>query len=207
LPNAPRCSARALYGDRVPLLGPDDPLPFRPQRVLIAGTSGAGKSVFARRLGAALDLPYVEIDALFHGPNWTPRESFEREVDDFSENPRWTTEWQYDAVRQLLADRCDLVVWLDLPRHVVMRQVIRRTLHRRKTRAVIWNGNIEPPLRTIFADPEHVIRWAWTSHSENARRIMALAQSHPNLSIVRLRSHDEGDRWRANLRTETASDY
>jgi adenylate kinase family enzyme len=39
--------------------------------VLIAGTAGAGKSTLARRIAAALDIPHVEIDALFHGPQWS----------------------------------------------------------------------------------------------------------------------------------------
>jgi len=38
------------------------------------------------------------------------------------------TEWQYDVARPLLAERCDLVVWLDLFQWTVLRQVMIRTL-------------------------------------------------------------------------------
>ncbi len=54
----------------VPLLGPTDPLPHRPRRIVVAGTSGSGKTTLARRVGPVLDVPHVEIDALFHGPGW-----------------------------------------------------------------------------------------------------------------------------------------
>ncbi len=37
----------------------------------------------------------MEIDALFHGPAWTPRATFAAEVDAFSAEPEWVTEWQY----------------------------------------------------------------------------------------------------------------
>jgi hypothetical protein len=57
------------------------------------------------------------------------------------------TEWQYSLVRGILAERADLLIWLDLTRGVVMWQVVRRTLRRRLRREVLWNGNIEPPLR------------------------------------------------------------
>jgi adenylate kinase family enzyme len=40
------------------------------KRVNVKGSSGSGKSTFARELAAKLDLPYVELDALHHGPNW-----------------------------------------------------------------------------------------------------------------------------------------
>lgn len=98
------------------LLAATDALPRRPRRVLVAGTSGAGKTSLAARLGQALELPHVEIDVLFHGPGWTPRQPFACEVEAFSAQPGWVTEWQYDSVRALLAERADLLVWLDLPR-------------------------------------------------------------------------------------------
>jgi adenylate kinase family enzyme len=69
----------------VPLLGPGDPLPRRPSRVLVAGTSGAGKTTLAARIGALLRLPHVEIDALFHGPGWRPRPTFEADVRRFAD--------------------------------------------------------------------------------------------------------------------------
>ncbi len=98
------CGAGAAYHRRV-LFGARDALPGRPHRVLVAGTSGVGKTSLAARLGEAFELPHVEIDALCHGPGWTPRDSFAAEVEAFSAQPEWVTEWQYGAVRALLAGR------------------------------------------------------------------------------------------------------
>jgi adenylate kinase family enzyme len=179
----------------VPLLGPADPLPARPLRVLVAGTSGSGKTTLAGRIGSALDAPHVEIDSLFHGPDWVPRPSFEDDVDRFSTQRTWVTEWQYDAVRDRLVERADLLVWLDLPRSRVMRQVVRRTVRRRLRRQTLWNGNVEPPLWTFVTDPEHIVRWAWRTHGRTDERVRGLLDEHPDLPIVRLRSRREVDRW------------
>lgn len=181
------------------LLGVGDALPHRPRRVLVAGTSGAGKTTTAARLGLVLGLPHVEIDALFHGPGWTPREDFLADVEAFSAEPAWVTEWQYGAVRDLLADRADLVVWLDLPRALVMRQVVARTLRRRLRREVLWNGNVEPALRTVLHDPEHIVRWAWATHARTGQRIHALGRRRPELPVVRLTSHRQGRAWLEDL--------
>lgn len=189
----------------MPLLGPDDPLPLRPQRVLVAGTSGSGKTALAVRIGQLLDLPHVEIDSLFHGPSWTVRESFEHDVESFSSRPRWTTEWQYQPVRAMLAERADLLAWLDLPRRTVMSQVVRRTLRRRINHEALWNGNLEPPLKTFFTDPEHIVRWAWSTHSHSAQRIAEIRMQRPGLTIVQLRSHTDADRWLATVVTQTLS--
>ncbi len=178
-----------------PLITGHDPLPAPPRRILVAGTSGSGKSTLARRLSVVLEVPYVELDALHHGPNWTPRPTFEADVRGFAAGPAWVTEWHYGAVRDLLAARADCLVWLDLPRRVVMRQVIARTVRRRLRRESLWNGNIEPPLGTILRDRDHIIRWAWRTHPKTARRIDALAVRRPDLPIVRLRSHREAELW------------
>ena len=63
------------------MLSATDPLPYRPRRIAVAGVSGSGKSTLARRISAALDLPYVEMDALHHGPGWTVQPTFEADVD------------------------------------------------------------------------------------------------------------------------------
>jgi adenylate kinase family enzyme len=163
--------------------------------VLVAGTSGSGKTTLAREIAAVLGVPHVEIDSLFHGPGWTQRESFEADVDKFTSAPGWASEWQYPTVRALLVDRADLMAWLDLPRHVVLRQVIRRTLRRRLRREELWNGNVEPPLRTFFTDREHIIRWAWSTHHEHAARVASALERRPDLVVVRLASRVEAERW------------
>lgn len=75
------------------------------RRVLVAGTSGAGKSTLARRIGAALDVPYTEIDALHHGPRWTPRPEFLDDVTELAASDAWVTEWLYPPARPVLLAR------------------------------------------------------------------------------------------------------
>ncbi|WP_299954339.1 hypothetical protein [uncultured Modestobacter sp.] len=179
----------------MPLLGPDDPLPRRPARVLVAGASGAGKTTLATRIGVVLGLPRVELDALFHGPGWAPRPEFEDDVREFAAGPAWVTEWQYRPVRPLLAGRTDLLVWLDLRRALVMGQVVHRTLDRRLRRTELWNGNVEPPLHTVLTDPEHIVRWAWQTHHQSAQRVRDLRRQRPDLVVVRLTSRRQVDRW------------
>ena len=41
-------------------------------RINVVGSSGCGKSTLGQHLARALALPYIELDALFWQPNWTP---------------------------------------------------------------------------------------------------------------------------------------
>lgn len=157
-------------------------------------------------IAGLLGIPHIEIDGLYHGPDWIPRPSFEADVDRFSSDAAWVTEWQYGQVRTLLADRADLMVWLDLPRRTVMRQVIRRTLLRRLRRQALWNGNIEPPLWRIVYDDEHIIRWAWATHHQTSARLHELARRRPELPVVRLRSRNEAVTWMSGPLTASIGD-
>ena len=176
-----------------------DPLPCRPRRILVTGCSGSGKTTLAAALATRLGVPHHELDALFHGPGWVPRPTFVADVTALAATESWVVEWQYDQVRSLLLTRADLLVWLDLSRTRVFAQLLSRTVVRRLRRVELWNGNREPPLHTIFTDPEHVVRWAWGSYARIGPRVRAVLAQHDPPVVVRLRSRREIQRWLAHL--------
>ena len=183
----------------------DDPLPIQPQRILVAGVSGVGKTTLARQIGSTLGIGHTEIDALFHGPGWTPRPEFLDDVHALIAQDSWVTEWQYSPARPLLAARADLVVWLDFPFFTVtLPRVIRRTIRRRTRRDELWNGNVEPPFHTFFTDPEHIVRWAWSTRNNYRERMPTLQSAPPDLTIVRLRSPRQADAWLTNALSRSA---
>jgi len=64
------------------------------QRINVVGTSCSGKTTPARVLSKRLDLPHVEMDALFWGPSWTPVPDaiFRRRVATALEGERWVVD-------------------------------------------------------------------------------------------------------------------
>jgi adenylate kinase family enzyme len=184
----------------------DDPLPARPQRILVAGTSGAGKTTVARALSDRLQIPRVDIDGLYHGPGWVPRPEFDADVAAFVATDAWVTEWQYSAARPLLLARADLLVWLDLTRPQVLAQLVPRTLRRRLRRVELWNGNVEPPLWTILTERDHILRWAWRTHPKTAARVRTVLASPDPPVVVRLRSRREVNAWLDGPVTASARD-
>ena len=188
------------------LRGPDDPLLPTTRRILVTGASGAGKTTLCQTISNVLALPTVELDALHHGPGWTARPSFLADVEQFVAAPEWVTEWQYGQARPLLLQRADTLIWLDHNRFTVTHRVVRRTLHRRIHRTELWNGNREPGLHTIFTDPEHIIRWSWTTHEKRRREALAIASRRDGPIVVRLGGQPQVNRWiRGPLRALAAA--
>lgn len=62
-------------------------------------------------------------------------------------------------------------------------------------RQVLWNGNIEPPLWTVFTESEHIVRWAWSTHHKVAQRVATVHQQRRDLAIVRLADNRDVEYW------------
>lgn len=165
----------------------------------MVGNSGSGKSRLARKLAAALDVPYVELDAIFHQPGWVPLPDaeFTARVEAAAAADGWVIDGNYSTVRPVVWRRADTVIWFDLPRRTVMRQVVLRTIRRAVTREELWNGNREPWLNFFSRDPEKsIIAWAWTRHGVYRDRWRAAAADPANahLTFVRIASRADARR-------------
>lgn len=184
------------------MLAAEDPVPFVPARVLIAGVTGSGKTTLARRIATLWDLRHHEMDALHHGPNWTPRPEFLDDVRAFSATDRWITEWQYTkkGTDAIITPRAELAIWLDYPWPVVRTRLLRRTLSRSILRTRMYNDNVEKPIWKMLAtrDPaENILAWQTKTRNIWAERMPQREAEYPHLTIVRLRHPRETERWLA----------
>ena len=164
----------------------------------MAGSTGAGKTTLARALSVSYGLPRYELDALHHGPGWVKRPEFEADVRRFSAEPRWVTEDQYhNLLGDLLWECADTVVWLDLPRRVVMSRVIRRSISRTITRRELWNGNREDWREWFQAD--HPMRWAWSQFHRKRAQVLEYAERHLEVTVIRVPTSREVRRLLASV--------
>jgi adenylate kinase family enzyme len=164
-------------------------------RIAVVGTSGNGKTTVARRLAQRLGVPHVELDALFHGPNWTetPLEEFRRRVDSATEAGGWVVDGNYQTkLGDLVLRRADTVVWLDQPLPLLVWRITRRTIRRIRGREELWNGNRES-WRGGFLGWDSMIVWTIRSYFARRRLFPEQLARHPR--VVHLRSPREVARW------------
>jgi adenylate kinase family enzyme len=169
----------------------------------VVGNSGSGKSRLARELAGVLGVPHLELDAVYHQPDWEPlpADQFKRVVAARASEDGWVIDGNYSAVRPVVWARADTVVWLDPPRRTVMRQVTWRTVRRAATRQELWNGNREPLANFLSWVPEEsVISWAWHSHAKYRTRYAGAAADPANahLAFIRLAGRRDVARFLAD---------
>jgi adenylate kinase family enzyme len=142
-------------------------------RVAVVGTSGAGKTTFGRRLAGVIGSPFVELDALYWGPAWTPRMEFQADVQRAIDQPRWVIDGNYSAVRDLIWRRATAIVWLDYSFACVFWRALRRTARRVVTREPLYSGNRES-VRTALLERDGIPWWVIRTHGRRRREYPGL---------------------------------
>jgi adenylate kinase family enzyme len=172
------------------------------KRIIVVGTTGAGKTTLARELAQRLGYPHIELDAMYWGPNWTPAPTdiFRAQVARALSAEAWVADGNYRKARDVIWARADTLVWLDYALPVIMWQLLRRAVKRIVTREELWGSNRET-WRGQFLSRDSLFVWALTSHPRHSREYpLLLAQpEYAHLSVIRLRSRRAAHAWRAGL--------
>ena len=170
-------------------------------RVNVKGISGSGKSTFSKELAKRLDVPYLELDAIHHGPDWTEAsaEELQARVREFmtSAPDGWVIDGNYERkLGDLVLGAADRIVWLDPPLPVALRRVWKRTVGRIRGDVELWSGNRES-WRNAFWGRESLFAWTVRSWFRHRRQWPRKFAGDPR--FVRLRSVDEARRWLERL--------
>ncbi len=168
--------------------------------MIISSASGNGKTTLGRELAGHLGVPFVELDALVHGPGWveTPDGELRRRLAAVLASDGWVIDGVYQRkLGDLVLTAADLVVWLDLPITVWLPRLIRRTWRRLHTGEELWNGNRES-FTTFVWGRESLLLWAFRSHFRRRREWPHGLQGLP---VVRLRTPAEVRRFAASIGT------
>ena len=138
---------------------------------VIASASGNGKTTLGREVARRLGVPFVELDALVHGPGWveTPDDELRAKVEPIVRSDGWVIDGTYQhKLGELVLRAADVVVWLDLPMRVWLPRLVRRTLRRIRGRERLWNENRQSLIETVWGR-ESLFVWAFRSHFRRRR--------------------------------------
>jgi adenylate kinase family enzyme len=173
-----------------------------PPRIVVVGTSAAGKSTLAAELAMLLGVARVELDALFWGPGWQarPHDEFLRLVDAATRGAAWVADGNYGSVRAHLWPRATTVLWLNYGLPVVLWRGLRRTLLRVFTQQELWHGNRESAARAFFSR-DSILWWILGTHGRRKQELAALrAERRFAVDWIEFRHPREAAAWLCSLR-------
>ncbi len=172
-------------------------------RIIIVGTSGAGKSVLGEQAAQRLGVPFLELDAYFWLPGWVQvsDEVFRQKVTEAVAADAWVAGGNYSRARDLIWTRADALVWLDYPLPLTLWRLFRRTVKRIVTHEDLWQTGNRETWRKQFLSRNSLFLWAMGSHGRYRRQYAELLKypEYSHLDVHRFSKPSEAAEWLNHL--------
>jgi adenylate kinase family enzyme len=166
------------------------------RKVLVIGSGGAGKSTFAKRLGARLNLKVIHLDSVYWKPGWveTPKAEWLTTIEELLRRDSWIMDGNYSGTLELRLHACDTVIFLDLSRTVCVWRVMKRLLR-------YWNRS-RPDMADECREKFNLefLRWVWSYPQRTRPKVIErLKEISDSKNIIFLRSQAEMEKFLASL--------
>ncbi|MDQ3713515.1 MAG: DNA topology modulation protein [Acidobacteriota bacterium] len=168
------------------------------KKILIIGSSGAGKSTFARRLGAATGLTVVHLDQLYWKPNWVEpsKDEWKETVAEVLENEAWIIDGNYSGTLDLRMRYADAIIFLDFPPTICVWRVLKRVAIYRRGKRPDMPAGCDERFDWDF------VKLTWNYPTRSKPRVESLLNNcQDKIKVIRLKSNREIENFFANLKS------
>ena len=174
------------------------------QRINVIGTSGCGKSTFCKELAGKLNAPYVEIDKIFWGANWSfaDDEMLFAKLETELNHPSWVLDGNYTRTTRVKWKNVQTVIWLDYSLWKVMARIIKRTFGRAISGKELWKGTGNRETFKKAFSKDSMILWSWNTYYDNRVKYLD-AMHNPDFShiqFIRFSNPREAERFLSGIK-------
>ncbi|HYP51431.1 MAG TPA: DNA topology modulation protein [Pyrinomonadaceae bacterium] len=166
------------------------------KKVMIIGSSGAGKSTFSRRLSEKTGLPLIHLDVLFWKPNWveTDKEEWKKILEKAVAGDSWIMDGHFGGTIGMRLEKCDTVIFLDMPRALCVYRILKRVVTYQKGKRPDMADGCDEKFDWQF------LKWVWNFPERSKPKIEKLLAEHQNsITLFRLKSTKEVERFLSEL--------
>ncbi|KTC86641.1 GNAT family N-acetyltransferase [Legionella brunensis] len=157
-----------------------------PQRIMIIGKPGSGKSTFAHVLKGKLGLPLFHLDKFFFTKNWAERnyEEFLFIQQEIVAQDSWIIDGNSTKSFELRYRESDLCLYFNFPRWLCYWRLIKRLISR------------DPEIDDRAPGCKNTIRWPllkylWNYEFKVISLLKELREQYPQVNFIELRSHKD----------------
>ncbi|MCJ8508291.1 AAA family ATPase [Rhizobium lemnae] len=161
-------------------------------RVLVIGCSGGGKTTFAAKIAACLNLEFQSLDRDVRWlPGWVERDRAEQRetIKHLALRERWVMDGSGASSFDLRLPRTELIFWVRVPRRVALLGLFKRVFR--------YYGSVRPEMADGCPEPlpdREFLSYIWNFEKRYAPLfIKRIDQYGPEIPVVVFRSHYEMD--------------
>jgi len=160
------------------------------RKVLVIGSGGSGKSTFARRLGALLELEVIHLDSIYWSAGWVemPKPEWKRKVEGLLTRNAWIIDGNYSGTLEVRLEACDTVIFLDMSLTICLSRLLKRAVLYRNVRRPDMAEGCPEKLNWEF------IKWVWGYSGRTRPKIIKLLETSAK-QVIWLRSPTEVRRF------------
>ena len=165
-------------------------------RINVIGTSGSGKTTFGRQLAEILTIPFIEMDALFWGPNWTFPEDDQlfQILENELARESWVLDGNYTRTLDKKWKRVQAVVWLNYNFSRTIYQAVIRAVSRLFRQEELWPGTGNRESLKMLFSKDSIVLWTLRSYHRHKKRNIGYIydQKFNHIKFHRIRSPNKG---------------
>ncbi|WP_298867147.1 AAA family ATPase [uncultured Gimesia sp.] len=169
------------------------------KKINVIGTSGSGKSTFAKKLSKKLGYPYIEMDAIFWGKDWfwPSDDEFFKNLEQRLSVDQWVLDGNYTRTVSIKWKEVDTIIWIDYSLHRTLYQALKRAIVRSCTREELWPGTGNRESFRKLLSKDSILLWTIKTYHKNKKKYSKLAENpeYREINIVRLRSPKECQKY------------
>jgi len=155
-------------------------------KLWIIGCPGSGKTTLGKYLSHHFNIDCTELDALYWKANWQRASKKEMRSNTLKaiDTDSWIVIGQYDQVEDIILERADTIILIDLPLSVLLWRVLRRSIICGIKQTELWNGNHESlgRLFTVDSMPFYLLR----IYKKQRQKNIKLIDAFKHRSLVRI---------------------
>ena len=161
------------------------------RRIVVVGTTGSGKSTYARKLAERMRLTYIQLDTFLWAPQWQqrPQDEYRALLREAMAKDGWVIDGNTSKNRDWVWGEADTVIWLNYSLWVTFPRLLVRTIRRAATHEEVFDGCVET-FRSQFLSTDSLLIWFFKTFWKRKKMYREIfnTQPYPHLQMIEVRS-------------------